>query len=175
MTTHHLYGHYGKALHPRELNDWAELCAGSFIEMFTGPRANQYPILCYRGMSGVATATALAGALVRKKYEYFGQIYVRKPHETSESNGIPMEGMVEATSKEPMLVFCDDFIGGAATFNYVISNILAKFPDYAPTPNKVLLALHDESPHIYTLEEFGKSDPWHKTKVQRCKKVWEKK
>jgi len=110
--------HYSLAQKPAALSKWAREIVKSF-------EFNEIkdPVLVYRGMSGIACATALSLALQEKKINC-SMIYVRKPEEISHGNPIEFygEGCIanEYCSKELVsisgtLVFVDDFIVEGAT------------------------------------------------------------
>lgn len=114
--------HYSKAQKPGALRDYAVEAAARIISHFHGKRAT--PVLCYTGMSGTATATALSLALHAQCPEFtFGMCYVRKANERSHGS---MEELDWTGDKEPPLsherigVFVDDFVSCGNTLRRVV-------------------------------------------------------
>lgn len=106
-------GHYSLAHNPAAMNAWASKMARNVAKKYSG--TNRIPVLTYRGMSGIATATALANALVRlKNCPSFYMMYCRKYDEVT--NGNPEYEMTLIKKNEldaPTeydFVFVDDFI-----------------------------------------------------------------
>jgi len=109
---------YSLAQQPAALGKWAKEIVKSF-------EFNEIkdPVLVYRGMSGIACATALSLPLQKKKINC-SMIYVRKPEEISHGHPIEFygEGCIaqEFSSKElasitGTLVFVDDFMVSGKT------------------------------------------------------------
>lgn len=106
--------HYSFSQNPKKLNDWAEAVAER-IKLANLPNI----MLCYTGMSGISSATALMLKLHEKNI-LVEMCYVRKPDE--ESHGNPVE--LSTTSDYcPSFtkIFVDDFIASADTFRRVES------------------------------------------------------
>lgn len=111
MTTH-----YSKAQNPSNLYPWAREAAR---ELIVWAEENNYcPILCYSGMSGISTATAISIALYIKKPSFsFGMVYVRKAEE--ESHGNSTEYNIPYNTSKKVMVFVDDFVATGTTFERV--------------------------------------------------------
>lgn len=102
--------HYSLSQNPSALNAWADRAASMLPDHLDG----RYPVFVYRGMSGVAAATALALAYDRQHGASFGMIYVRKPNENS--HGYDCEVQVDTVRDAPcLLVFVDDFVSTGHT------------------------------------------------------------
>jgi adenine/guanine phosphoribosyltransferase-like PRPP-binding protein len=104
--------HYSLSLSPAELGNAAYRMADEVISLLA---AHEVPILIYRGMSGVAAATALSLAL-HARGRACGMIYVRKPNEYCHGRedyerALPALGM----DKVPVMVFVDDFCSSGRT------------------------------------------------------------
>lgn len=112
--------HYSNAQDPISLAEWASKAAGKLTMKYGA--GDVVPVLVYRGMSGVASATALMLALEgkarlgkRPRYPYVA-CYIRKCHELSHGTLVEW-GWVgkycETTPREA--VFVDDFICSGET------------------------------------------------------------
>lgn len=124
--------HYGHAMRILELSDNAREMAEAF-RSFMSERGNQPVAICYRGMSGVATATALMLAILRTESEdhavlpLITMVYVRK--EGEKSHGFEVE-FSKQDRKLPLsclegmaLIFVDDFIDSGDTRNATFAAI----------------------------------------------------
>jgi len=109
--------HYSKAQNISELNFNCAAWATHIMKMCNKRRRNWFPILCYRGMSGIASATAVAMQMHLKDPEFaFGMVYVRKEDEDSHGSDLEMNGIEDVPEgKRRVLVFVDDFICGGTT------------------------------------------------------------
>lgn len=104
--------HYSFGQNPEQLNDWAEAVAER-IKFANIPNI----MLCYTGMSGVSSATALMLKLHEKNIPV-EMCYVRKPDEKSHGN--PVEISTTLNSRQYFTkIFVDDFIDQANTFKRV--------------------------------------------------------
>lgn len=104
--------HYSKAQEIQQLHENSAGWAKHIIKMCREHRRRWYPILCYRGMSGVASATAVAMHLhIQDPGFMFGMVYVRKSHENSHGGDLEMTGIEDVPDgAKRVLVFVDDFV-----------------------------------------------------------------
>lgn len=115
--------HYsGTAQNPRTRKLWSEKAA-RFIEAWCSN--DEYPVLCYRGMSGVAAATALQSVLYDRGVSA-GMFYVRKPDE--ESHGLSVERYVRYDKLTPCFIMVDDFVDSGDTYLAIIEKINKHYP-----------------------------------------------
>lgn len=126
MTHYTVNSHYGKSMRPDRLARSAKNMAEQIEAKLFGPEVPEriYPVLIYTGMSGVATATAIAMHLTDYA-DRFGMMYVRKENETSHGSSVEYSVAETLHSKqlEPVFIFVDDFIQGGMTAARVISKI----------------------------------------------------
>lgn len=130
--------HYGHSMVPRILTKNARQMAkllGNLIAQNDMQRLS----LCYRGMSGISTATAIMCAMLssrefRKYANRITMVYVRKPEEKSHGEAIEVSSPVEHhmagcdIALHPV-VFVDDFISSGETRNIVFHHVLRRaFP-----------------------------------------------
>lgn len=99
--------HYSLAQKPKQLLKWAENIA---IDIYL--REIQYPVLVYRGMSGISAATALSLQLHILGIDH-GMVYVRKDEEQSHGRLIEREPF--NNDYDPTFIFVDDFVSSGAT------------------------------------------------------------
>lgn len=112
MTTH-----YSLSLNPGKLSRAAKHKAAQLVYKL---RDNEVPILIYRGMSGIAAATALSLALDTMGREC-GMIYVRKDNEYSHGNDNYERAMPAICMGQVfVMVFVDDFCSSGRTRIYTI-------------------------------------------------------
>lgn len=128
--------HYSLGLEPNKLAEWATKAAERLRGKLRDPKSGRYaqPILCFRGFSGIAHATALALAYRSRYGGAFGMIYVRKSREQShgkcrEWNLAPLD---DVKGKVWRLVFVDDFQETGATFQITVKAALRVLKGYAP-------------------------------------------
>lgn len=122
--------HYSPAQKHQTLADFARAGADWIMDVFPQLKnkldtrhqyADGYPVLVYRGMSGVACATALAQQLWGAYGVDIAMCYVRKPEETSHGNSIETEiswAHHRRSGEETLTfvpVFVDDFVSGGKT------------------------------------------------------------
>lgn len=107
--------HYGSAMRVGSLTLFGSVAADKVVEIREllaqekGWKQKRHtPVLVYRGMSGIAYATALGIELSRRDISC-GQVYVRKEHESRDSHGIPLESRLDADAPN-FFIFVDDFI-----------------------------------------------------------------
>ena len=118
-----MYSHYSKAQSPKEMYSFAKKAAKALIEW--ADKNNYHPVLCYSGMSGIATATAISIALHNKRPSFeYGMIYVRKENEKSHGFRTEM-----ANADCGVLVFVDDFIDSGDTMKYVCAKVSECSPE----------------------------------------------
>lgn len=79
-----------------------------------------YPVLLYRGMSGIQYATAISMEYARAG-EDIGMIYVRKPEE--HAHGKPIETNVSKEQEGCLFFFVDDFISSGHTILETIKEV----------------------------------------------------
>jgi len=119
--------HYSKALDPSELLAVAESFADSIkAHMDNHPEAG-LPVLLYQGMSGIASATAIALSLWQKHRVEAKMMYIRKDNEKSHGGMIEAsdrlfyeyerneDGNYEKTPALRFVIFVDDFISSGTT------------------------------------------------------------
>lgn len=111
MAEYHSSKHYSLAHQPLELNAWAQQTATKLKKKL----GKYHPIFIYRGMSGIATFTALSIAYATKfGSDSFSAMYVRKPNE--DAHGLDVEYDINVQASDPSIfVFVDDFICGGST------------------------------------------------------------
>lgn len=113
--------HYSMAQKPADLISWAHRAVEELAHRLRG----QHPVFCYRGMSGVGTATALAIAWQDRMGSTFGMVYVRKADEGS--HGRTCEHNVDIVRGLPcMFVFVDDFTTSGATRKHAMLGVLGR-------------------------------------------------
>jgi hypothetical protein len=133
MSTHYSLAQKTRDLHAQALV-WAD-----FLVKWTRQRGNKrkIPVLCYSGMSGIASATALSLILTIKYPRFkFCMVYVRKENENShgekiehnlfggEGSVFTLESLVAGEAKEKMFpVFVDDFVSGGSTRQYTMAKV----------------------------------------------------
>ena len=127
--------HYSNAQNPDELYRNAALqVEGKLIPAYND-RADVRPVLCYRGMSGVAAATAVR-LYLHLNHPLFtcGMLYVRKLGEKSHGDAVEIEypdrwDMNEAGCSGLEAVFVDDFICSGTTLREVHDAARRKHPE----------------------------------------------
>lgn len=107
--------HYSLAQKPKQLLKWAENIA---IDIHL--REIKYPVLVYRGMSGVSSATALSLQLYILGIDH-GMVYVRKDNEDSHGDGIEREPFNNDFT--PTFIFVDDFVSSGKTKRECVNKI----------------------------------------------------
>jgi len=128
MTTH-----YSLAQKPSQLNEQAIVWAKALVEYCKqrSKKNKKIPILCYSGMSGIASATALSLELQRSfpKFQY-AMAYVRKENEKSHGESVEhsiFEFIKEEIDEHFLPVFVDDFVSGGGTRGYTMSKVYDYF------------------------------------------------
>lgn len=113
--------HYSKAQEIGALNEWAEVAAKEVFKQVRKIDKKAKPLLIYRGMSGIATSTALASAMYRLKgMQDFGMMYVRKKEE--KSHGSRVEHSYNYKHKY-VIVFVDDFVTSGDTRSATLQEV----------------------------------------------------
>lgn len=114
--------HYSLAQKPKELLKWAEAIA---VDIYV--REIRYPVLVYRGMSGISAATALSLQLHILGIQH-GMVYVRKENEDSHGDEIEREPF---ENDNPTFIFVDDFISSGDTKSKCLRKIMVNcwFPE----------------------------------------------
>lgn len=111
--------HYSNAMKTESLTEWAECAARKISE---DEDIKEYtPVLAYRGMSGIASATALSIALHGIGIE-FEMFYVRKEGEKSHGESYEMSFFPSANQRF-LIIFVDDFIVTGDTYHGVIDKV----------------------------------------------------
>ena len=136
--------HYSKSMSPKYMSVWGKSAAVE-LERCMMADAGFRPVLVYRGMSGIAAATAIISNLEAEFCDRVGMIYVRKDHEDSHGRDDIEVGNPDTLQNNPTFVVCDDFIDSGYTILTIlktISGILNK----RIAPSKVRYAMTNE-PH----------------------------
>lgn len=123
MLDNAISSHYGMSMDPDYMVRWARWVVKDIRKLL---KAGKYPVLIYRGMSGVSTATALAMHMDYDDGENFGMIYVRKEDENSHGGSIE-RSLLSARGREIAWIFCDDFICKGTTALEVIQSVSHKY------------------------------------------------
>lgn len=138
--------HYSSAQSPAILQSWAGAMAGVIARLQETFPEGRSIVLCYRGMSGVAYATALAIELSRKDV-HVKMFYVRKPEEMS--HGYPTE-VSYSIRRDDLFVFVDDFIAEGGTFEAVEEAVKNFFRSGdSPTMTTVCLGRFGDNSRAY--------------------------
>lgn len=119
--------HYGNSQNPESLFPWARKMAQNITRRYLRNGDNILPILAYRGMSGVATATAIMAFIPAKYQDAVGMMYIRKPDE--KSHGSEIEHTINITSSRPtrhILIICDDFIDDGDTVTTIATKAITR-------------------------------------------------
>jgi uracil phosphoribosyltransferase len=132
--------HYGESMDPHHMMTWAARVAEHFEE-----KHRVIPILVYRGMSGIATATHLSVALENRDINH-GMIYVRKDEERSHGSDIERRNLPAADDKY-IFVFCDDFVCGGDTLRQTMRKC-QKSLRFRINVDKVFVALSEGAERI---------------------------
>lgn len=127
--------HYGHAMRVERLaknsREMAHMLA-NFVESIGHKRV----ALCYRGMSGVATATAVMMELMRWSgwrelvVPHITMVYVRKPHENSHGSDVEYAAdgldynVMRTLDPTVPLIFCDDFVDSGETRAIVFAAVV---------------------------------------------------
>jgi orotate phosphoribosyltransferase len=115
--------HYGSSMDAFYMGEWGRKMAACVSELID---AGKYPILIYRGMSGTATATAIAVNIKEAHRHQFGMAYVRKKHEKSHGSKIEYSTLNPA-NREIVWILCDDFLSSGKTALEVIKAVSIHF------------------------------------------------
>ena len=148
--------HYSRSMSPKYMSVWGKSAAVE-LERLCMQDAKFSPVLAYRGMSGIAAATAIISNLDKAFVDRVGMIYVRKDRE--DSHGCAVEvGNPETLHNKSTVVVCDDFIDSGATVLTILKAISGAFLTRIP-PAKVRYAMTND-PHgsIMTQKELFKSE-----------------
>ncbi len=128
MTTHYSRALQGETFH-ETCSIMAEGIAEGFSEIGVG-----HPVLCYSGMSGIASATMM-GYFLSQRGLKVGYIYVRKSDE--ESHGTPIETSSNGSIDYGVPVFVDDFCDTGSTLLFVMKSVRRYvFGNQGPAANK---------------------------------------
>lgn len=115
--------HYSCALDPVELSSFADSTADTLIALLeTEGIAMSRVFLAYRGLSGIALATALSLSILKKTNVAVGMTCVRKPPDYLNSHGYAIEKSADY-GENSYIVFVDDFISSGATLKEIHDKI----------------------------------------------------
>lgn len=130
--------HYGNSMKPGYMRKWGRAMAKSLQGIID---SGKFPILVYRGMSGVTTATTIANFLksTTREGRHYAMMYVRKEDEKSHGNNVEYTEC-HPNDREVVWVFCDDFISTGKTVMETFRVILNRFDDEIPF-DSILYAL----------------------------------
>lgn len=117
--------HYSLAQKPKDLLKWAEAIA---IDIYV--REIKYPVLVYRGMSGISAATALSLQLHILGVEH-GMVYIRKENEKSHGNDVEKE-IDRSKHHDFKFIFVDDFVASGETKRECINKIIDEVCSWWP-------------------------------------------
>lgn len=111
--------HYSLAHSPVTLSKWCRVMAKHLAARYP-EGSTRYPVLCYRGLSGTATATALMMALTacRAFTSPYAMLYARKEGEQSHGDELceyTYIGQLPSGDMTPEFVFVDDSVSSGAT------------------------------------------------------------
>lgn len=118
--------HYGNSQNPERLFPWARKMAQNITRRYLR-KDGILPILAYRGMSGVAAATAIMAFIPAKYQDAVGMMYVRKPNEKSHGSDVEYTMNVKRSwDYRPILIICDDFIDDGTTVTTIANTIITR-------------------------------------------------
>lgn len=103
--------HYGNCMEPHKMREWGPKMAANIEALIA---EGKYPILFYRGMSGIAAATTIANFMTSNHGDDYAMAYVRKSNENSHGQKVELT-KCRPNGKEVVWVFCDDFISSGKT------------------------------------------------------------
>lgn len=122
---------YSLAQQPKMLLKWAKLTATEIRKAIAKHAPGSIPVLCYRGMSGSAHATALAMILEERNFP-FHMVYVRKTEERSHGDVTAEDTLMSHKyidqAARPLLtpVFVDDLVDSGSTEFKTMETALAR-------------------------------------------------
>lgn len=115
--------HYGASMNARYMTQWGKKIARRVGQLIDN---GMYPILCYRGMSGISAANAIAYNMPPKHDEQYAMVYVRKKEE--QSHGAPIEyTTINPNNKKVVWIFCDDFICTGTSLLETLKSVSERF------------------------------------------------
>lgn len=147
--------HYSFAHNPIELATWARKCANRLVKMFpqsgTSSMDSMRPVFVYRGMSGIATVTALTMAL--KGRIPFEMMYIRKEGESTNGHSDFEYSYNRLGLGDSLLVpvFVDDFLSTGKTFGEVMA-VFQKESSTELDVSQVLCCLTNSSNSVYATD-----------------------
>ena len=148
---------YSKSMSPKYMSVWGKSAAVE-LERCMLADAGFRPVLVYRGMSGIAAATAIISNLEAEFCDRVGMIYVRKDHEDSHGCDDIEVGNPDTLQNNPTFVVCDDFIDSGHTVLTILKILSGGFNMRIP-PSKVRYAMTNEpNGFIMTQKELFKTD-----------------
>lgn len=115
--------HYGSSMDVKWMAKWGKRMGRHVAKLID---SGVYPILVYRGMSGISAANAIAYRLAEKYGKDFGMVYVRKPEE--KSHGAAVEYTSISPYQKPVVwIFCDDFVSTGVSLLETLKGASKKF------------------------------------------------
>lgn len=115
--------HYGNCMEPHKMREWGPKMAANIEAVIA---EGKYPILIYRGMSGIAAATTIANFMSSNHGDDYAMMYVRKKNEKSHGRIIEYT-KYNIAGREIVWIFCDDFISSGKTVLEVVRAICHHF------------------------------------------------
>ena len=120
--------HYSCALEAMKLAKFASEAAGNLYQLLEEDKIGLTRIvLAYRGMSGIALATALYLQIFRVFHVDVGMCYVRKQSEYKDCHGYKVERNTYSSGSELVFVFVDDFVSSGHTLAQTQEGIKERF------------------------------------------------
>ncbi len=123
--------HYSQAQCPKKLANLTRKMGKALIAGLK-QYPDAHPVLCYRGMSGVASATALAlwwaGTRLKGTESLPSMAYVRKEGEDSHGSPVEFEWRGGACDTNVVLIFVDDFISSGTTMKLTLKGVVEYKP-----------------------------------------------
>lgn len=139
--------HYSLAQEPLLMIPWAKKIAYKIDAKYRNSPI--LPVLIYRGMSGVAHATAVSLMYTLETGKTLGMIYVRKSNEKSHGSSIEYDSDFIYRENNPNkidLIFIDDFISSGETFACCLEAFAREFKRMKIEKNEVFYTTknHDD-------------------------------
>lgn len=123
LGTNYRQSHYGHCMNPTVMREWGPRIAASVEAIIA---EGKFPILVYRGMSGVAAANTIANFMTSQHGTHYAMMYVRKKNEKSHGQRIEYTTRHQG-DREIVWVFCDDFISKGKTMLDVVKTVSRYF------------------------------------------------
>lgn len=172
-------------MNPSVLADWGRTIVSEMLELMDD---NKFPVIVYRGMSGIAAATAMSIMIPPNKQGDFGMIYVRKKGEKAHGGKMEYTNLNRAGYRPMVFIIVDDFIQSGATVLEICKAVTSYFDVYLnPTvnvryamtsdPYALVLKLHESIRHAdgYKVvarlnQQYEKFYAAHKVKMEEAAK-----